>query len=171
LKTWLEGGSEPDVVAGFEFDPSLWREVSVRQRALYRATMALGMSGQPLDFHRGSPLTPGIILGEEVDDHHVFPQKFLKETLPDPVVDSVLNHTLIDKITNIRIGGRAPSEYLAEMEAQPPKGLGAPKVAAILESHGLPSNHEGPLFGDRFQEFLIAREQMLAARLEEVVRG
>jgi hypothetical protein len=163
LNDWLQGGQEPGVVADFSFDPVLWREVSGRQRALYRATVALMMSRNPLDFHKGHRLTPAIIVGEEIDDHHVFPRKQLKKMKRDQVVDSVLNHTLIDKLTNIRIGGNAPSKYLGDMEAE----LGPTKVRSILRSHELPPDHDGPLLQDRFEDFLAWREHQLARRLRE----
>ncbi len=170
LKDWLGGGTEPDFVAGFSFDPGMWRDVTGRQRALYRATIALNVSAGPLDFYKGHRLTPAIVLGEEADDHHVFPQKYLSDSGRGELPDTVLNHTLIDKITNIRIGGKAPSMYLAEMidGKNGFEGLGADLVAAILRSHELPEDFSGPLFEDRYDEFLTWRAERLADRLREV---
>ncbi len=74
LRTWLEEGEAPPVVADFSFDSEQLREVTPRQRALYQTTMALLMRGTPQDFHDGSPLTPTVIEGRSVDDHHVFPR-------------------------------------------------------------------------------------------------
>jgi hypothetical protein len=125
------------------------------------------MSRNPLDFHKGHRLTPAIVVGEEVDDHHVFPQKYLRISKQGVGIDSVLNHTLIDKLTNIRIGGNAPSKYLADMQTQ----LGVAKVRSILRSHGLPADHDGPLNEDRFQDFLGWRQKQLAKRLREAVSG
>ena len=48
-------------------------------------------------------------------DHHIFPRAWLKSAGLDDRPDTILNHTLIGKVTNILISGRAPSEYLAEM--------------------------------------------------------
>lgn len=170
LREWLAGGPEPEVVSEFAFDPQVWREVTGRQRALYRATLALNVSAGPLDFHKGNPLTPAIVLGEEADDHHVFPRKYLADTGKGEAVDSVLNHTLIDKITNIRISGKAPSEYLDEMINGKGgfEGLGLQRVSAILRSHGLPDDRSGPLFKDRFEDFLTWRSDQLTDRLREV---
>lgn len=78
----------------------------------------------------------------------------------------MLNHTLIDRITNIRIGGRAPSAYLAEMEAE----LGS-DLAAILSSHRLPAEKEDPLWQDRFESFLKWRLHELESELTEVTGG
>ncbi len=170
LKDWLAGGPEPDFVADFSFDPEIWREVTGRQRALYRATIALNVSAGPLDFHKAHPLTPEIVLGEEADDHHLFPQKYLKDANLGELPDTVLNHTLIDKITNIRIGGKAPSIYLDEMinGKDGLEGLGADRVAAVLRSHGLPADHAGPMFQDRYQDFLTWRMEHLYKRLLDV---
>lgn len=166
LREWLDGGEEPDVVAGFRFDSNRWRDITVRQRALYRATISLLMRRSPMDFHNAVPLSKPIIDGQAVDDHHVFPRSYLKTIGKGKVVDSVLNHTLIDRITNIRIGGRAPSVYLAEMEAE----LGS-ELSAILASHRLPPEKDGPLWGDRFEDFLEWRLHQLEAELAEVTGG
>lgn len=166
LRTWLEGDAEPDIVSVFRFDSSRWREITVRQRALYRATIALLMRSSPRDFHNAIPLSKPIIDGQAVDDHHVFPRNHLKTSGKDKAVDSVLNHTLIDRITNIRIGGRAPSAYLAEMEAE----LGS-DLTAILASHRLPPEKDGPLWQDRFEDFLEWRLRELEVELREVAGG
>lgn len=163
LVAWLEGGSEPEAVARFRFDSTRWSEITRRQRALYRGTIALLMRHSPLDFHEALPLGKPIIEGRDVDDHHIFPRHFLKTIGRESATDSVLNHTLIDKKTNIRIGGRAPSVYLAEMENE----LGE-KLQKILVSHGLPAAADGPLFEDDFDEFLDWRLVHLKRELATV---
>jgi hypothetical protein len=160
LIAWLKGGAEPEVVASFTFEPSRWRDISVRQRALYRTTIALSMRGSPRDFHEGTPLSKPIIEGQAVDDHHIFPKNYLATSGQGGPVDSVLNHTLIDKKTNIRISDKAPSRYLAEMKGE----LGA-LLSQILDSHNLPSGVDGPLWHDRFDEFVTWRQERLAERL------
>lgn len=165
LRAWLGGGEEHPTVRNFQFDPETWRSVTGRQRGLYRSTMALLMSRQPLDFHRAVPLTPSRLLSESVDDHHIFPRAYLKTTNADKVHDSILNHTLIDKITDIRIGKRAPSKYLAEIEADLGRDLDR-----VLASHGLPAAHDGPLWTDRFHDFLGWRLEYLRSELARVTR-
>jgi len=166
LRAWLEGGAQPDIVASFRFDSNRWRETTVRQRALYRATMALLMRKSPLDFYNAIPLSKPIIDGQAVDDHHVFPRKYLSDIGKSKTVDSVLNHTLIDRLTNSKIGGRAPSKYLGEMEQE----LGS-DLHKILNSHGLPSDEDGPLFSDRFEDFLDWRLRHLERELADVTSG
>jgi hypothetical protein len=166
LRRWLEGGAAPEVVASFRFDSNRWGDITVRQRALYRATMALLMRNSPRDFHNGIPLSKPVIDAHAVDDHHVFPRSYLKAQGRGKAVDSVLNHSLIDRMTNIRIGGRAPSVYLAEMEAE----LGD-DLSAILSSHRLPAEKDGPLYGDRFEEFLEWRLGQVGEELRAATGG
>jgi hypothetical protein len=78
----------------------------------------------------------------------------------------VLNHTLIDKLTNISIGKRPPSAYLADMESE----MG-PTVKAVLESHGLPPAATGPLRTDDYPAFLSWRQAHLAQELGIVTLG
>lgn len=164
LRRWLDGGDPPSVVTGFSFDADRWRATSYRNRALYRSTIALMMRGAPLDFHEGRRLTKAIIDGESVDDHHIFPRAYLEESGQSGPVDSVLNHTLIDKITNVRIGKKAPSVYIHEMVTE----LGDDHAEQILASHGLPATADGPLRSDDFQRFLTWRMERLASELEAV---
>ena len=115
LRRWLDGGEPPAVVANFTFDAERLRDVTSRQRAVYSTTMALLMRRAPRDFFDGAPMNGTVIEGRVVDYHHVFPRDWLGKNGYVDAADTVLNHTLIDKITNILIGGRAPSAYLAEM--------------------------------------------------------
>lgn len=163
LLGWFGGGEEPESVYTFEFNPKRWREITGRQRALYRATIALLMRDNPLDFHHGSAITAGVLASMGVDDHHVFPRAHLVRSKARHEPDSVLNHTLIDRLTNIVISDKAPSTYLAEMR----EALGG-KLDRILTSHGLPCEVDGVLWRDDFEAFLDWREQHLATQLQEV---
>ena len=166
LKSWLTGGDEPQVVREFEWDPERWRTVTTRQRGLYRATIALTLLQRPRDFHTGAPLTPELIEAGRVDDHHVFPRGYLRSVGNGDHVDSVLNHCLIGRATNIRISDRAPSSYLAEIRTE----LGA-TLDDVLRSHRLPVGPESPLLADDFDAFLEWREHALQEALASVTGG
>jgi restriction endonuclease Mrr len=163
LKSWLAGGDEPQAVRAFEWDPERWRTVTARQQGLYRATIALTLLQRPRDFHTGAPLTPELIEAGKVDDHHLFPRAYLRSVGKGDTVDSVLNHCLIDRATNIRIATQAPSAYLAEMRAE----LG-PILDEVLRSHRLPTGRTSPLATDGFEAFLEWREQALDEALAAV---
>jgi hypothetical protein len=166
LTSWLEGGETPAVVASFRFDAERWRDITARQRAVYRGTIALLMRRSPRDFHDGTPLSKPIIDGRAVDDHHIFPRGWLASVGKAAAVDTVLNHTLIDKTTNILIGKRPPSSYLQEMRTKLQNDL-----PDILASHGLPSDTNGPLFRDSFADFLEWRLRYLEGELRTVTSG
>src|SRR5205823_6642384 len=149
-------------VSEFQFDARSLLDVTVRQRGQYRATMALLMREHPLDFHSTVPLTRTVIENSYVDDHHIFPAAYLREH-DLGYVDTVLNHTLIDKLTNIRIGKKAPSVYLAEIEKQLPAAL-----ERVLSSHALPTQKDGPLWRDDYDGFLEWRLAYVDSELQKV---
>lgn len=79
----------------------------------------------------------------------------------------VLLAALIGRATNIRIGGRPPSVYLAEIAGQ----LGEPTLEKALASHNLPGAPDGSLRSDRYEEFLEWRRDRLGALLAQVTQG
>jgi hypothetical protein len=166
LQRWISGGQLPETVAHFVFEPAVLRQTTVRQRAIYSGVMALILRHGSLDFHSTNPMTAKMIHDEQIDDHHLFPQGWFKDhpEVDGALVDSVLNRTLIDQVTNIRIGKRAPSDYLGEVREK----LGDVTLRAILKSHLVPSDDEGPLFRDDFSGFLREREALVAAQIDLV---
>jgi hypothetical protein len=162
LRSWLTGGEEPPVVTSFDWDASGWRGVTVRQKGLYRATIALMLTEQPRDFHTGEPLSHDVVEASKVDDHHVFPRGYLTGIGRANEIDSVLNHCLIDRETNGNIGKKPPSHYLGEIRS----ALGD-DLDDVLASHRLPTGERSPLEGDDFDEFLSWRVEELADALAE----
>lgn len=163
LVRWIGGEDRlPFGVRTLFFNPELFADITPKQRALYRGTLALVCSNGALDFHKAEPLTFDYLESNKVDDHHVFPQAYLKKQGEDEAMNCVLNRTLIDKKTNIRISDKAPSRYLAEIE----KEVGKDKLERILASHILPSSE---LHGDDFESFMKERAKMLFERLKAQV--
>ncbi|MBL7672058.1 MAG: DUF262 domain-containing protein [Bdellovibrionaceae bacterium] len=162
LVTWIvENGLEPRALRGISFSPAMFFEVTPKQRALYRGTIALAISSGALDFHKAEKLTFDYLESNKVDDHHLFPQNFLKgKKVPEARVNCVLNRTLIDKVTNIRISDKAPSKYVNEMV----KDLGEDKVKKIFSSHVISFES---LKKDDFEEFLAVRSKELFGELQK----
>ncbi len=80
-----------------------------------------------------------------------------------PLVDCVLNRTLIDADTNRRIGKRPPSSYMTEIQ-QMLANASAASLEKVLESHLLPaaeSGDVGPLATDDFSAFTDSRQALL----------
>jgi hypothetical protein len=162
LRGWLAGGDPPPVVRDFTWDPEKWRTITSRQQGLYRATIALALSLGPRDFHTTDPLTPELIDEAKIDDHHVFPRAFLRDAGRAAEPDSVLNHVLIDRDTNLRIGKNPPSKYLAEIRSSLGDGLDI-----VLASHGLPPGPDSPLLTDDYDAFLAWRLENLDELLKD----
>ncbi len=167
LKRWMNGGDQPQTVAEFDFDIDSLTQVTPRQRAVYRGVIALILRNEARDFHTGIRITANMMLEEKIDDHHVFPQGYIKESMKNvstTLRDCVLNRTLIDKRTNGRLGKQAPSDYLAEIE----ETIGEEALRDVLCSHLLPSGKESPLQNDQFELFIKVRQYAISKKIQEV---
>jgi hypothetical protein len=175
LGRWLRGGGPPESVVEFAFDAERLRSITPRAQSVYKALMALVLRRQTLDFHHASPLSPQTIASRQIDDHHIFPRAYLNPTDSEPVyptevVDCVLNRTMIDRDTNIRISNHAPSDYLGRIQAElvklsPAQGT-MDLLTRVLESHLLPTGSSSPLLADDFEGFLDWRQEQLAREIE-----
>jgi len=166
LTAWLEGGAPPESVSGFRFDPRALRDTTPRQRAIYRGIICLVLaSGQTRDFHTQSVITGKLMAAEGIDDHHIFPAKYLerKGISPARIRDCVLNRTLIDRTTNQMISDRAPSQYLADILVHP----GFP-LESVLASHLLPAGSDTTLMRDDYEGFLEWRQARLWNEIRRV---
>lgn len=166
VKRWISGGKAPQVVTNFSFEPESLRQTTPRQRSIYRGVIALILRNEARDFHTGKRITVKLILDEKIDDHHVFPQKYLADKKPEVKAvqrDCILNRTLIDRETNIRIGKKAPSKYLEEI-----KGALGTKFTGLLASHLLPGAASSPLLKNDFEEFMSQREKLIWQQIQEV---
>ena len=166
LVRWLDGGEPPETVEEMHFDPKTLREVTPRQRAIYRGTICLILSSGVRDFHTRSVITGKLVDEQGIDDHHVFPSDFLKtyKGIAEPRSrDCVLNRTLIDRTTNQVISNRAPSDYMREIRDT----AGFP-FENVLDSHNLPSGETSPLWRDDYQEFLDFRQERLWQEVQRV---
>lgn len=165
---WFNNGSEPEVVKGLSFDPKSLRDVTPRQRAIYRGVICLilGSGTGARDFHTQAVITGKLMNEEGIDDHHVFPANFL-EVQKDIALprhrDCILNRTLIDRTTNQMISNRAPSDYLNEIR----NTQGFP-FDAVLTSHCLPVGNTSPFWTNDYNAFLVWRQDRLWQEIKRV---
>jgi hypothetical protein len=165
---WLAGGSPPETVTSFRFDPRALRDVTPRQRSIYRGTICLilGSVTGARDFHTQAVITSKLMMEEGIDDHHVFPSNFLetkKGIKPTRQRDCIINRALIDRTTNHLISDRAPSDYFAEIRATP----GFP-FDAVLASQCLPTGAQSPFWTDDYDAFLNWRQERLWEEIKRV---
>jgi len=168
LVAWLRGGNTPETISTFRFDPRLLLDAGPRQRAIYRGTICLILRRGPRDFHNGAKLTGDLMVQSNADDHHIFPQGYLdKMGVHARLRDCVLNRTLIDRKTNIRISSRAPSDYLGEIR-EAFRALGASKFEELLQSHLLPTGVGSPLWRNDFEGFLKWRQDAIWKEIQNL---
>lgn len=168
LDPWLDGGLLPDSVAAARFDPRALRDVTPRQRAIYRGTICaiLGSEAGARDFHTQAVITGKLIAQEGIDDHHIFPNDYLLKQKGIALArtrDCVLNRTLIDRTTNQIISNRAPSDYLADI-----RNTDGFPFDAVLASHCLPTGDTSPLEGDDFDAFLDWRQDRIWREIKKL---
>lgn len=162
MRVWFENPSNvPEAIAQFAFDSQILRFTSTKN-SVYKGVICLTMKtgGGSLDFVNGTVISHQMVTSGEVDDHHIFPKKFLMDTkkIEDKTaIDCVVNRTLIDRDTNKSISAKAPSEYI--------KGLKAPNVSQVLESHLIPHGPGNPLLSDDYESFIEQRSKLIYSQI------
>ncbi len=169
ITKWIAEGTVPDDLASFSFEPASLYEVTPKQRALYRGVIALILSKNPRDFHAAKPITKALISANNVDDHHVFPDAYLREqgVKESKTRDCVLNRTLIDRTTNQSISHSNPSSYFEAMHNR----LGETKFNELLSSHLLPVGDDNPITKNDFEAFLKHRCEIINAAIKAVTQA
>ena len=126
--------------------------------------------------HAGSGLV-GLFNGsklswsDELEDHHVFPKKYLNALPHSPDVewkariDCVVNRTLVPKSHNLIFGGRKPSEYLSNSVPGTPT-----EKEYVLKEHLIPADLLSGALDDKYEEFLAQRADEIFTIIQENIR-
>lgn len=118
---WLEDGPEPEVFGeaqnwigapGFRI-----RGSASYASAVYSGVFCLLALGNARDWRRGEDIQL-----QELQDHHIFPQAYLRrhEITRKVDVNSIANRTLISNETNGKIKDKAPADYIEDPDIIPP---------------------------------------------------
>lgn len=155
---WIENGSaEPDTVSRAYFNPTRLLSLQTRQSAAYKGIMALILQTGAQDFISGRAMDFTIFLDENTDIHHIFPKAYcVKQEVEKVKWNSIVNKTPIFARTNRIIGGKAPSNYLAQMEND--GHVNASQVDAFVASHEIDMIS---MRNDDFDVFFIKRAKSL----------
>lgn len=155
---WVDGGTEPDTVRDASFSPHRLLSLRSRLSAAYKGVYALVMKHQQaLDFGSGEPINQITYFDDAIDIHHVFPKKWCDEnSIPSGVRDSIVNKTPLSYKTNRKIGGAAPSDYLAKLRRE--TGNDEARQTEILATHLLTAD---ALFADDFTRHIDERTRMI----------
>lgn len=169
VPAWLSGGPEPTTVSETIFRADRLKTMRMRLSAAYKGVNALLMKKGAKDFRSGQEFDHTVFFGENVDIHHIFPQDWCKSNNIKPsIFDSIINKTPLSYRTNRIVGGVAPSEYLAKLEAG--NAMTPPIEGERLNEH-LRSHFIDPelLRTDDFDAFMGDRQARLLALIEEAM--
>jgi hypothetical protein len=155
--SWVDGGTEPDTVRDASFSPHRLLSLRSRLSAAYKGVYALLMKHQALDFGSGEPINQISYFDDAIDIHHVFPKKWCDENgISAGVRDCIVNKTPLSYKTNRKIGGAAPSEYLAKLRRE--TGNDEARQGVIMATHLLTAE---ALFLDDFARHFDDRTRMI----------
>lgn len=133
LMKWFDDDSKvPEVV--LEMRNMLFKTFTIKDKkyagnSVYKGVFNLLFMHDAKDFYENDKLK----FSDELDDHHIFPKKYLENKGVEVDWDMVANRTLIGSKTNKRISNNAPGIYLQEMLKN--NGSNKNSVKAILEKH------------------------------------
>ncbi len=134
----------------------------------YKAVMCLLAVNGAQDFRNFESITYS-----QLDDHHIFPTAYLKESLVDNPYglsdtgarNTIVNRTLISAETNRAIGKKAPSLYICD------EAIIAPDNARdILYRHFINDDALQYLQQDNYPLFLRERERAIIAKIRSIFK-
>jgi hypothetical protein len=176
LVAWVEDPEiEPRTIRDAQFQAERLVQLRSRQSAAYKGLYALQMKHGGRDFRTGNTIDIHAYVDDAIDIHHIFPQAWCKKAgVDDLLTDSVVNKTAIDAHTNRRIGGKAPSAYLEDIQVS--DKIEEAELDAILRSHdidpaALRDNDFPSFFARRFERLLKQIEQAMGKPVNRAPDG
>ena len=154
---FVRGSVPPRLINEASFIPERLITLRSRLSAAYKGVYALQMKNGAADWITGQPLTIANYDNEHIDVHHIFPVAWCRRATPEvprKLYDSIINKTPIDALTNKKIGGRAPSQYLERIRQDTPPE----KLDDMLTAHWLDVNH---LASDDFAGSFVERGEAM----------
>ena len=171
LMEWIDGGeTEPGTVKDANFQPGRLDTLRSRNSAAYKGINVLIQRNGAQDFFWKSTIRE---LDEsdweecKLDIHHIFPQAWCKSHDIGPkLFNSILNKTPISYKANRMIGGKAPSDYLAQLQKHKNVKLDDAGMDTILSTHHIDATF---LRADDYFGFIEARRQLLIKEISNVM--
>ncbi|MHC5770411.1 MAG: GmrSD restriction endonuclease domain-containing protein [Nostoc sp.] len=168
LIDWIEGGKEePSTVIDANFQPTRLGTLRSRNSAAYKGINVLVQREGAQDFFWKVAIRD---LDEtdweerKLDIHHIFPRNWCdKNDIPPSRYNSILNKTPISFKANRMIGGKAPSEYLVQLQKHDSVQLDDAGMNAILATHQIDAIK---LRQDDFEGFMASRQRMILGKIE-----
>lgn len=168
LMSWIKEDEElPFTVNEANFQPGRLDTLRSRNSAAYKGISVLIQRGGAKDWYWKTTIRDldGTDWEEaKLDIHHIFPQDWCKKNgiLPRSF-NSILNKTPISYKANRMIGGKAPSQYLEQLQSDKAVKVDAEGLDKLLETHCLDSSF---LRADDYDGFRESRRKLMLALVE-----
>ena len=171
LMHWIKGGDqEPATVRDANFQPARLETLRSRNSAAYKGISILVQREGAKDFFWKSTIRE---LDEtdweecKLDIHHIFPKKWCEDRkISSSRYNSILNKTPISYKANRMIGGKAPSDYLLQLQTHSAVQLEDADMNLLLASHCI---DPVTLRQNDFEGFVAARKRILLTKIETVM--
>ena len=167
---WVkETGKEPRTIREANFQENRLPELRTRNGAAYKGVHALIMHDRKTmkcsDFRTQVPIDEKIYFDDNIDIHHIFPKAWCeRQNIKSDEYNSIINKTALSASTNRKIGGKAPSKYLANIQNN--ANINETTMDNILTSHLICPN---TLRDDDFRGFFKARKEALLEVIEKAM--
>jgi hypothetical protein len=157
----------PRTVSEAVFQPERLLSLRARQSAAYKGLNTLILREGAKDFFWKANIRDLEHDEVAIDVHHIFPRKWCDNHHIEPkIYNSIVNKTPISLKANRKIGGSAPSLYLATLQTNQNVQLDNPAMNAILVSHLI---DPVAMRSDDFQTFFDLRFQALLTIISKVM--
>jgi hypothetical protein len=169
LMAWIETSAapEPGTVQAASFNPNRLDTLRSRTSAAYRGLYVLLQREGACDFFWKARMIDLDLDDVKLDIHHIFPVKWCEQNGIAPrVFNAIVNKTAISYKANRMIGGKAPSQYLEQIQTHAQVQLGDVEMNDILSSHVI---DPALLRADSFETFYAARKAALLGLVERAM--
>ncbi len=178
LVSWLtDSDNPPEVIRDIRNKLDIMKiDTKYPGSSIYKGVFNLLFRKGAWDFYEKDKIQ---FSAKDLEDHHIFPKKFLENKNVKVERDVVLNRTLILSSTNRKISRKAPSTYINEMITIHGS---EEKVKEILEKHFineemfeiLKSVREVSTLAEikeKFEQFTALRENLIKDEIRKLVNG
>lgn len=161
---WIGGKAQPRTVRDAGFSPPRLLSMQSRLSAAYKGVMAILMKAGCHDFLSGDSMEITSYFDLAIDIHHIFPKKYCENKYSRGLWNSSVNKAPLSAKTNRKIGGKAPSVYLANIEKD--SEMDSSRLDDILKTHKIAPDL---LRSDNFEEFIRDRASNLLDLIEKAM--
>jgi hypothetical protein len=176
LVAWLtDSNTPPEVITNLRNRLDIMKiDTKYSGSSIYKGVFNLLFRRGAWDFYEKDKIK---FSAKDLEDHHIFPKKFLEIKNVNVEKDIVLNRTLILSSTNKKISRKAPAKYIEEMI----KIHGSEEeVKNILEKHFIDEEMFDILksvkesstqeeIREKFEQFITMREKLIKKEIGKLV--